>query len=258
VIDRRLCAAAVAALGLMPIIPAVAASPGPSALPSALADPVESGFMEVDQGTSNTLEGYFDASAYARSLAADGTTQQQIVDYLNQYGFVTGYGRDWYLPRRSDWLDEIVMVFNDRSGAAGVASSSKINYARGQYFGSFIDVSRIPNAYGLTETINGFHWTIVTFTKGNDLFSIARGSDSDFMTDQAVTQADKAYAVAPNGTALAGQVVPTSGFSQYVRPLEVVAFVGALVSSVVLAVMVIVIFGPRGRQTPTVGEAPKP
>ncbi len=169
---------------------------------------------------------------------------------------MTGYGRTWYLPRQSDWLAEVVLVFHDVTEAEGVASSSKDTYARDSTFQSFVDVPTVPNAYGLTEVSQaGFHWTIVIFTKQNDVFAVERGSSSDFMTEQGIAQAEKAYSVAPNGTALAGRAGTASAFSQYVRPLELVAFIGALVSSAVLAVLVIAIFA---RRPGAVDAVPKP
>jgi hypothetical protein len=247
VIDRRLCVAAATALGLVPVIPAAAASPGPSALPAALADPVETGFTEMPPG-GNALEGYFDASRYARATESDAKSQQRLADSIKSWGFVTGYGRTWYMPRLSDWLAELVLVFNDRTGAEGVASSSKDTYASDPAFQAFIDASSVPNAYGLTEiSQTGFHWTIVIFTKENDLFAIERGSSTDFMTDQGVAQARRAYTIAPAGTNVADQTPPTSSFARYFRPIAFVAFVGALVSSAVLAVLVIIIFAPRSR-----------
>src|SRR5207248_2868817 len=81
------------------------------------------------------------------------------------WGFVTGYGREWYMPGQSDWLGELVIVLHDRSEAQGFAGESKLAYARDAAFQSFFDMSTIPSAYGLTETTPaGFHWSIVIFS----------------------------------------------------------------------------------------------
>jgi len=258
VIVRALGALAIAMVGLAPVTTVVAASPGPPSLTSALADPVEAGFTEMDLGSANALEGYFDAKVYARNTVTDSKEQQTLVDALNSWGFVTGYGREWYLPRQSDWLGELVMVFRDVSQAEGYASSSKVAYARDPAFQTFIDVPNVPKAYGLTEvTQSPFHWTIVIFTKQNDLFAVERGSRADFMTQQGVAQAEKAFSVAPNGTSLVEQSGPlTATFNKYVRPLAIVVLIGSLISGAVLAILVFVIFS-RGSQRPPTVEAPR-
>ncbi|HET9780472.1 MAG TPA: hypothetical protein VFR33_01730 [Candidatus Dormibacteraeota bacterium] len=248
-IPAGLAIGAVGALALSAIIQATAATPGPAALRSNLAEPVEPGFVEVDQGSSGTLEGPFDSYMYAASLTTDANVRQQITDGLDQGGFVTGYGREWYFPKQSDWLGELVMVFYRASGASSVASTTKINYARDPGFQSFIDLPQIPNSYGLTEIIDGFHWTVVDFRKGNDFYSVARGSNSDFMTTRAIAQAEKAYAVAPAATELLAPTPAPSAWTRYSH----LFVVGSLMFGFGVAVSVIaVVYVIASRRRPGV------
>jgi hypothetical protein len=208
------------------------------------------GFVEVDLGTRNAVEGYFDAAGFANATGTDAAARQSISDELTSEGFVTGYGRQWYQPKKSDWLYEVVMVFRDRTSASAAASWNKVEYARSSSFDAFVDVHLNSNAYALTETIQDFQWTVVVFTRSNDMFVIARGSNADYMTDRGLAQAQRAYSQAPNGTALPQQSPPTAAFAKYIRPVAIVGLVGALMLAAALGVIVFVVFAPRIQPKP--------
>jgi len=201
VIDRTVCALAVAALAMTPIAALAATSPSPATLRAALADPIDRNFIEADVGTAGTLEGPFDAESYVSYFELAGLdvqTGQSLVRSLHSNGFVGGYGRQWYQPRATEYLGELVMGFTKSSGASSIASASKIRYEQDQGFQSFVEPHLSKGSFAVTEASGGYQWTAVIFLKGNNLFAVVQGSTGDFMTDQALAQARRAFDFAPS------------------------------------------------------------
>jgi len=239
-------AALAACFAIAPAAAAAAELPNPSTLRASLADPIDKQFVEVDRGTPNTLEGPFDAKAYAAYYqATDPQERQRIIDVLNENGFISGYGREWYRPRTDIWLGEVVLVFTKPDGAAAAASSSKIRYEQSKGFQSFVGAGSIPAAFAVTVNGNGFDWTVVVFPKGNDIFAVAGGSPSDYMTSAVVAQAQKQYAQAPAGTTMHRQ--PTNATSPLLSMplLAIVALALMLIVGVTLAIVVFALARPR-------------
>lgn len=236
-----------AAIVLVWVAPATATATGPgvSDLPKALADPVETSFVEVSPGTERAVEGYFDAQIFADNTGTNASERSDIADELRAADFVTGYGREFYMVGRSDWLYELAMVFRQPSGAQSVLATNKVDYARSPNSGSFITVRLNSSAFAVHDIVSGFHWTVIQFVKSNDLFAIARGSQDDFTTAPALAQARKAYDVAPAGTTLAAPAVVPPAYMKYLRPLEIAAFVGALVVAAALMAVVFLVFRPK-------------
>jgi len=212
VIAHRLGLAGMGALAafltMTPVAAEAAPSPNPAALRATLADPISPDFVEADQGTPGTVEGSLDAARYVDSTSATAAERQGMIDSLNQNGFISGYGREWYKPRSNDFLGEIVLAFASSNGARATASLSKIRYAQEKSFQSFTD-SLIPGGYALTEVGGGFSWTVVVFTKADGLYAVAGGSPSDFMSADVLAQAQKEYRLAPaNSLAPSHQTAP--------------------------------------------------
>ncbi len=249
-IVRRLCALAVAALAMAPIAALAAASPSPAALRAALADPIDRNFVEADVGTAGTLEGPFDAESYASyyELAGqDVQTAQSLARSLHSKGFVGGYGRQWYQPRATEFLGELVMGFTRSSGASSIASASKIRYGQDHGFQSFAEPHLSKGSFAITETSGGYQWTVVIFLKGNNLFAVAQGSADDFMTDQALAQARRAYDYAPISIGASAQSSSPTGLAQGFRLVAAVGLMLLLAAATVVAVIVFVVRTPRPR-----------
>ena len=257
-IVRTFCACAVAALALMPVAGVAATSPGPGTMRAALADPIDPSFVEADVGASGTLEGPFDAEAYANYSGLDVQTSEAMVRSLQRNGFVGGYGRQWYKPGASEYLGELVMVFTRSSGASSIASGSKIRYQQDQGFRSLVETHLSKGAYGITETSGGYRWTAVIFLKGSNLFAISQGSADDFMTHQALAQAQRAYAFAPSSITVPAQTSARSGLAQYLRLIAAAGVTLLLAIAAVAAVIVLLVRGPRSRPGAAVESQPKP
>jgi hypothetical protein len=179
-------------------------APGPETLRSALADPVTGDYLEVDLGTPGVLEGPFDVQAYADSFQLDAKSRETLINGLNKEGFVAGYARTWYTPgSRNIWMAESILVFQADKGSTSARQSSKLHYATDKGFGRFVDTGNIPQSFGLTyQGPDGFKWTVVVFSKGNDVFAVIVGSAADYMTASALGQATTEYASAPDRTSV--------------------------------------------------------
>jgi hypothetical protein len=248
-IVRGLCAAAAAALAVALVTAPAAAAPSPAALRAALADPLEASFVEAEIGTQGTLEGPFDLNAYADYYRLSGTSESDIqrgVAYLKRDGFVGGYGRQWYRPRSTDVMGELVLVFGSNAGAMSSEQASKQRYQQDAGFQQAIDSSELgKSSFASTLASGGYDWTVIMFVKGNGLFAIARASVTDYRTPDALAQAKRAYAVAPSTIQLPGQQGPVAGVPQYARLVGMLALMLLLVIATAVAVVVYAVRAPR-------------
>ena len=186
-------------------IPTLASdAPSPETLRATLADPFRVDFVEVDLGTPDVLEGPFNVEVYADSFRLDAKTRETLINELNRQGFVGGYARTWYTPGSTNmWMAEGILVFRGDDGATSARLSSKVHYATDKGFGRFVDTGDIPQSFALTwQGPDGFKWTVVVFSKGNDLFAIIVGSAADYMTESALGQAEAEYRLAPGHTSV--------------------------------------------------------
>lgn len=250
-IVRTLSVFAIGALALAPIAASAAATPSPETMRAALADPIDKSFIEADIGAAGTLEGPFDADSYGKYFELSGTdesTAQSLVRSLHSNGFVGGYGRQWYQPRGAlEYLGELIMVFNNSSGASSIALASKMRYQQDRGFQSLVEPRLSKGSFGVTESSGGYSWTIVIFQKGSNLFAVARGSDVSNRTDEALAQARRAYAVAPSSVGGLAAPDQRAGMSQSFRLLAVVGLMLLLAVATLVAVIVLV---PRARVKP--------
>ena len=247
---RPVCLIAVALLLAAPLRASAATAPSPETLRAALADPVDQTFVEAEVGTQGTLEGPFDANAYAdywRSSGSSETDIKRMLQYLARDGFVGGYARQWYRPRAADFLGELVMVFSNKSGALASEKASKLRYQEDNGFESSVDSGLSGDSFAGKLTTSGYEWTVVMFVKGNALFAVTRGSDSDHMTAGALAQARHAYAVAPSSIAVTGRPDLATGVSQYGRLLLIVGLIILLAIATIVAVVVFAVRKPHAR-----------
>ncbi len=259
---RRLAVAAVAALATIPFAGAMAAPPGPAELPNALANPLETSFVEVTSSRQGDVIGYFDAGAFANWAGGDASGRDYVRNELLSNGFVTGYQRIWYMSSSTDTLFETVFVFKTAGGAGSVLDTDKRDFASSKTFRNWVDLQVNDNSFALQEvnSSDGFHWTFAAFVRGNDVFELFRGSESDYQTTAALAQAREMYTVAPNGTALGSQPAAShqSALSKYMTPLVVMLVAGALLLTVALVIAVIVTVIPRNQTSPPVAVQPGP
>jgi hypothetical protein len=261
-IVRVVFAVAAATLALPPAAGWAATVPSPATLRATLADPVEANFVEAEVGTQGSLEGPFDANAYAdyyRSFGTSETDIQRGLQFLKRDGFVGGYARQWYQLRSQSVMGELVMVFGSNGGAAASEQASKQRYAQDSSFGSFIDSSQFgKNSFAATLTSYGYDWTVILFAKGNGLFAVSRASSSDYMTSQALAQAQRAFTVAPSTIAVSAQSSAHAGFAQGFRLIAAVGVMMLLAVATVVAVIVFVVRTPRPRPAVPVELQSKP
>jgi hypothetical protein len=253
VIVLRLCALAIAALAMTPIAALAATSPSPATLRAALADPIDRNFIEADVGAAGTLEGPFDAESYASYNELGGLdvqTAQGLVRSLHSNGFVAGYGREWYQPRATAFLGELIMGFTGSSGASSIASASKIRYGQDHGFQSFVEPNLSKGAYAVTETTAGYQWTVVIFLKGSNLFAVSQGSTDGFMTDQTLAQARRAYEFAPSSIGAPAQSNSPTGLARGFRLIAAAGLMLLLAAATVVAVIVFVVRTPRPQPKP--------
>jgi hypothetical protein len=261
VILRRAGLAAAAALSFTGVAPAVASSASTintAGLRGAMADPVESDFVESLARASGTLTGPFDAKTYADTSGSDANSRSTILRALQDYGFASGYGRDWSKPRLSDKMEELLMVFGGDWGAATTAGTSKTSYSKDEHFRTFFDPQVNADAYGVTEDDGGYYWSVVVFTKGNAMFAIERGSATAYPTTQSIAQAQKAFAFAPNSIDVPPPAAVGPGFLPNFRLLAIGASVLALLSACAIGVGIFVLVRSGSPRIPAAGAEPKP
>lgn len=258
---RTLCALSIAVLAITPMAVLEGPSPSPATLRAALADPIDPNFVEADVGAAGTLEGPFDAESYANYYelsSRGGQTGQAMVRTLKSNGFAGGYARQWYLPGASEYLGELIMIFARSSGASSIANGSKIKYQQDQGFQSLVEVHLSKGAYGITETSGGYRWTAVIFLKGSNLFVVTQGSADDSMTDQALAQAQRAYAFAPSSITVPAQTNARSGLSQYLRLIAAAGLMLLLAIAAGVATIVVLVRTQRPGSGAAVRSQPKP
>lgn len=236
-------------LSAMATAAAAAATPGPATMRAAMADPLETDFVEYPTGaTGSIIEGSFDATGYAESAGSGAESRASVLQALHDYGFVTGYGRTWHKSRSDDRLEELLLVFATDWGAATTAGTSKSPYERDPTFQSFFDPQLNQGAYGLTVLEGGYHWTVIIFTKGNEMFVLERGSGNAYPMIQARAQAQEALAVAPARVNLAAQGAPLANITGNLRLPAIGALVAMLISACAISVILFVVFKPRSRK----------
>jgi hypothetical protein len=247
---RRLGLAAAAALsftGVAPVAACSASTLNTTGLRAAMANPVETDFVESLGQAPGSLIGTFDAKTYAQTSGADATSRGSILQALKDYGFVTGYGREWSKPRLSDRMGELLMVFNSDWGAAATASTSKTSYSKDEHYRLFFDPQVNADAYGVTEDDGGYYWSVVIFTKGNEMFAIERGSATEYPTAQSIAQAQKAFAFAPNSIDAPPPAAVGPGFLPNLRLLAIGVSVLMLLAACAIGVGIFVAFRPLSR-----------
>jgi hypothetical protein len=258
---RLVCLLAVSVLAAAPVTALAATAPSPETLRSALADPVDAAFVEAEVGTQGTLEGPFDANAYADYWRLSGTSEtdiKRLLQYLERDGFVGGYARQWYRLRAADFLGELVMVFSNKSGAIASEQASKLRYQQDKGFQSSIESGLPKDSFAATLTSGGYEWTVIMFVKGNAMFAVSRGSDSDYMTDGALAQAQRAYAVAPSSIVVPGHQDLAAGVSQYGRLVLIVGLILLLAIATIAAVVRFALRAPDQRPAASLDIPSKP
>jgi len=252
---------ALACMALQSMAVAAATAPDPAVLRAALADPLESNFVEAEVGTQGTLEGPFDANAYVDYFRGSGSSEadlQRGLEYLKRDGFVGGYGRQWYRPRSSDLMGEIVMVFSANSGATSSLQASKLRYGQDSTFQSFVDSGLGKDSFAATLDGYGYRWTVIIFVKGNDMFAVSRASQVDYRTETAVAQARRAYDTAPASIRVPGQSRSVTGAAAASRLALTLALILLLMGGAIVSLVVVLRPADRPRSTGPRQAPPQP
>lgn len=204
-----------------------------------LAEPVESGFVESTFQSPDDFVGYFDASSFANWIGDTASGRDYIRNELVSNGFVTGYQRLWTMRNSSDTLYETVFVFKTGGGAHALLSTHRGDMADSTYFKGWLPFQVNDTAFAVQQIdTDGFHWTFAAFAKGNDVFELFRGSQSDYQTTAALSQAREMYSTAPNGTQLGPPQSSSreSAVVQFRTPLIITFVAGALLIAIALVI----------------------
>jgi hypothetical protein len=217
-----------AALALLPLGVAAAATPSPT-LDTVLAAP-PSGFVEL---TTATFHGSFNAHEYA--TVSDPTKASAIEATMTHDGFVAGYGKTWVQQAAGHALLEAVIAFSGGNGArqwltqaeAGDKSDPSYTHADSMtgidpYYGGHFK-------YATSNTVGDFF----SFVKGNDVFLLGFVSQKDDVLNMAVAQAKSQYDAAPSET-ISSSLWPenashgSTSVALFIVPLIVIILVIAL------------------------------
>jgi hypothetical protein len=231
-LGRVLCAIGVGAVFLVqPAAVFAASSPSP-ALNSILVAPPGTGFVEQPKSPSSSLfEGEFDATGYARTTAANDTTQTKKA--LDQDGFLKGYGRTWLSKATGHGYIEFVMAFTGGKGANTWLRQSELADKAEPTYKQALSITGIDSYYGvkLVDTVNKFYADAYVFVKGNDLVLVSYVSGKNDLATIAATQTKRQFDSAPAYTIPPAQWPETKTSN---TALDIAKLIGAFVIGVVL------------------------
>ncbi|HEY8643662.1 MAG TPA: hypothetical protein VIO84_12945 [Candidatus Dormibacteraeota bacterium] len=236
---RAALLAAVLAAALLPVAPALAASPPD--LATLLADPPSSGFSAVPNGGSGNF-GPQDATLIASSASNPTAAKQRLA----KDEFTRGYEKGWVQQTTGLVLVEGAYEFKSDTGARDYFAASKTGDAANKDFQGFFDPGGLNPAYGAHfRTTDGFPSDAVVFVKGNlDLVVVMgnrNGVDNAAVLSQAMAQYSRAPAhTLPQATASTG----LGSFHPGVSPLALGLFTG-LVLVVALIIGLVALFTRR-------------
>ncbi len=235
------------------MVPATAQAAGPSPDPEALQKMLVSApdraWIESVPG-NNTLEGPFDAQAYALAVYDDAQTRADVAQHLESYGFLGGYGRSFYKSSTKAWIEEDVKSFDTKAGALSFWSWMKSWLPDGADTTTpVVDTTAIPNSFGTEWLLAGFHATDTLFTKGAFMYDVVVGSYTDFTRTDALAQARSAFEFAPAGqvpvleqnpTPLAPSLPPPSnGMAVAVLAFVFLALGACLIGGLIAAIILV-------------------
>ena len=231
-LGRVLCAIGVGAVLLVQPA-AVFAAPSPSpALDSILVAPPGTGFVEQPKSPSSGLfEGEFDATGYARTTAANDTTQTKKA--LDQDGFLKGYGRTWLSKATGHVYIEFVMAFTGGKGANTWLRQSELADKAEPTYKQALTITGIDSYYGvkLVDTVNKVYADAYVFVKGNDLVLVSYVSGKNDLATIAATQTKRQFDSTPAYTIPPAQWPETKTSN---TALDIAKLIGAFVIGVVL------------------------
>jgi hypothetical protein len=214
-----------AAVGAQAILLGSGVATSSTDLRTLLAAPPAASWIEVGPAT-DVLVGAFTAKSYAAYLRAEGTSPGSTEFTMNLYGFTRGYGLEWEQRGSHDILDERVFEFRTDQGARSWYSLLKrVDQTAKEYTNDIPMPTSVPNSIG-----SAFKWPdgledTVNFEKGNLVYVIDTGADSNDLSAMAVAQASAEYESAPAHT----DVPPGAGpaVNDLVHNVEIAA--GALI-----------------------------
>lgn len=188
-----------ALLALLPV-GADAATVDPAVLRSALSDPLDSSYVEANIGDADTLEGPFDAVVYATTVYSNTDDQNSVRDRLKYDGLIGGWGRSFYRESNKGWLVEAIFAFGSASDARSFWGYIGQGLRESTTTTRVLDTSAIPSSAGAEYLYDSFHGTEIAFARGNDVFDLYMGTDTEYLTEDAMAQARQQYSHSPANT----------------------------------------------------------
>jgi hypothetical protein len=149
-------------------------------------------------------------------------------------------------------MGELVMVFQDNSGALASSQASKLRYGEDRGFRAFVDSGLNKDSFAATVSLSGYDWTVAVFVKGNALYAVSRGSQDGYMTASTLTQTRRAYDNAPAGFSLTSAQQPALGLPQNLRLFLILGFVLLLALVALVGAVIILQRSPSSQPDPAV------
>jgi hypothetical protein len=238
---------------LLPVAPAVAASPPPD-LGTVLVDPPSSGFDVVPNGGSGNF-GPQDATVIAGNSSNAAAAKQRLA----KDEFTRGYEKGWVQQSTGLVLVEGAYEFKRDSGARDYFNASKTGDAANKDFQGFFDAGGLNPAYGARFlSSDGFPSAAVVLVKGNLNLVVVMGNRSGVDTGKVVAQAKAQYAFAPAHTLPQANSAASSGLpNPSVSPVALGLFTGlVLVVAVVIGLAALLLRRRRPTPSPAGGAGP--
>ena len=174
------------------------AAPTPAvSLDGLLAPPPSAGYV-ADTEANGTRLGSFDAAEYAGYLA--GSNDSKLTTTLSQDGFEGGFGASWTEQTTGRGLVELVVAFAGGKGARSWLNTAEALARENDHYNGSLTVFGIGQYYGVryADASEPAYADVVSFTKGNDFFTVGFISNADDLGAAAATQAKKQFDFAPD------------------------------------------------------------
>jgi hypothetical protein len=214
-----------------------------------LAYPPAADYIEVP-ASSTVLDGPFTAQQYADYATANGQNGSRIVTSLRLTGFKRGYARTWVERGTHRVLIERVFELSSGSGAKTFYDRTKLGTQVEQGYLGLIDTPpTLGDSFGAKLDEAGpppFHDCVAALLKGNDVYEVVLGSETEDLTSELLSQLGAMYETTPPETiprsqwtdALTTAVTNTPGLATSALAAGVIVLVFILGLLVLIVVLV--------------------
>jgi hypothetical protein len=215
---RLLCSIGLTAILLLHSAIALAAPTPSPGLDGILLKPVATGYKEALKSGPGILEGPFDSTKYAETIAASNTAPTKQA--LDRNGFLSGFGRSWTSSPTGHLLVTAVLAFSGAKGATAWLRQSEAADKADPNYSQALTISGIDTYYGarVIDKVHKVYGDAFIFAKGNDVVIVTFVSNKSDLGTVAATQARKQFDATPPSTIPADQwpenkVVASSPFA---------------------------------------------